>query len=286
MNVLVTGAYGQCGTAIIDHLGDQSEYDFTYLNRSDRPPDHRYGQHDTYVADITDYGAIRPAFDDMDAVVHLAAYANTDGDWEDVFGPNILGMYNVLEAARDATVESFVFGSTNHVQGMYEETLKPEIYRPDFPLTIDANDPVRPDSVYGATKSFGEDLGRYYVESDDWPRRFYTLRIGTVLPHGYDSPCGPAERRVAAGDITRDSHEYQQLVMRTKATWQSRCDFAHLVGCCLRDDEVRYGIFYGISDNDRRWFTIQSARERVGYRPSDNAELHTDQRNDSVDEQG
>ncbi|MBX0325297.1 NAD(P)-dependent oxidoreductase [Halomicroarcula sp. F13] len=272
MNVLVTGAYGRCGTAIIDNLHQSSDYELTYLNRSDRPDDHRYGSFDTHVADVSDYNAIRPAFDGQDAVVHLAAYPYTDGDWSDVFEPNILGMYNVLEAARDAEVESFVFGSTNHVQGLYEAELAPDIYRREHPLLLDHTDPVRPDSFYGATKSFGEDIGRYYAEAMDWPRRFYALRICTVQSAAYDNPYGPAERRVEEGEITRGDAAYQQSVKRTKATWHSRRDFAHLIDCCLQDSDVTYGIFNGVSANDRRWFSIQNARERLGYQPQDNGE--------------
>ncbi|WP_049903763.1 NAD-dependent epimerase/dehydratase family protein [Halococcus agarilyticus] len=272
MNVLVTGAYGRCGTAIIDYLHGLSDYHFTFLNRSDRPADHRYGEFDTYVADITNYEAIRPVFDGQDAVVHLAAYPYVDGDWTDVFEPNVTGMYNVLEATREAEIESFVFGSTNHVQGMYEEEYAPELYQTDYPLRIDHTDPVRPDSFYGATKSFGEDLGRYYVESNEWPTRFYALRICSVLGDGSDTPYAPAEERVESGDLSRDSEEYQQLVMRMKAMWQSRRDFAHLIDCCLSDNDVTYGIFNGVSDNDRRWFSIQNVRNRLGYRPQDNGE--------------
>ena len=272
MNVLVTGSYGRCGTAIIDHLDGTAEYDFTYLNRSDRPSDHPYGEYDTHVANVTDYEAIRPAFDGQDAVVHLAAYPYTDGTWDEVFEPNVIGMYNALEAARDADVESFVFGSTNHVMGLYEEEHAPDLYQPDYGLRLDASDPVRPDSYYGATKSFGESLGRYYAETGDPPRRFYALRIGTVLPDGHDTPYGAAEQRVEKGQIERGSDEYQRLVARTSATWHSRRDFAQQIDCCLRDDTVTFGIYNGVSDNDRRWFSIQTARDEIGYEPLDDAE--------------
>ena len=272
MNVLVTGAYGRCGTAIIDHLDGEPEYDFTYLNRSDRPSDHPYGGYETYVADVTDYEAIRPAFEDQDAVIHLAAYPYTDGTWEDVFEPNIIGMNNVLKATAEAGVESFVFGSTNHVQGMYEEELAPELYQLDYQLELDHTDPVRPDSFYGATKSFGEDLGRYYVEGRERPAQFYALRICSVLPGDRDSPYGRAEQQAADGEMTPDSPQYRTLVHRMKAMWHSRRDFAHLIDCCLQDDDVSYGIFNGVSDNDRRWFSIEEARERLGYHPQDNAE--------------
>lgn len=111
MNVLVTGAYGRCGTAIIDHLHDRDDYEFTYLNRSDRDDSHPYGGYDTVLADVGDYNAIRPAFDGQDAVIHLAAYPETDGTWEQVHDPNIEGMHNVLKAADDAGVETMIFGS-------------------------------------------------------------------------------------------------------------------------------------------------------------------------------
>lgn len=272
MNVLVTGAYGRCGTAIIDHLDE--EYNITYLNRSDRPADHPYGDYDTYVADVSDYDSIRPAFDGQDAVIHLAAYPYVDGSWNDVFKPNILGMYNALEAARDAGVETFVFGSTNHVMGQYEAKHAPEIYQPEHGITIYPTDPVRPDSYYGTTKAFGETLGRQYVETEEfeYPTRFYALRICTVNSKKYDHPYGDAELGVHNGDWERGSEAYERAVGRMKAMWQSRRDFAHQVKCCLLDNSVEFGVFYGVSNNDRRWFSIRNAHERIGYDPVDNAE--------------
>ena len=270
--MLVTGAYGRCGTAIIDHLHDRDEYDFTYLNRSDRPDDHPYGGYDTVVADVTDYEAIRPAFEGQDTVIHLAAYPYPEGGWEDTRDPNVQGMYNVLEAAREAEVETFVFGSTNHVMGMYEEEHAPEIYRPGHGLVLDRTDPVRPDSYYGTTKAFGENLGRQYVENYASPERFYALRICTVNGPEYDHPYGDAEAGVDDGEFERGSDEYERNVARMKAMWQSRRDFAHQIDCCLQADAPGFEIFHGVSDNDRRWFSIERARSLIGYSPEDNGE--------------
>lgn len=275
-NVLVTGAYGRCGTAIIDHLHDHPTYAFTYLNRSDRPADHRYGEYDTHVADVSDYEAMHPAFEGQDAVVHLAAYPYTEGSWDDVLEPNIVGMYNALEAAREAGVETFIFGSTNHVMGMYEEEFAPDLYEHDFDLELDHTDPVRPDSYYGTTKSFGEDLGRYYVENYAYPERFYALRICSVRSPEYDHPYGDALQAVENGEYTRRSEAYDRDVKRMKAMWHSRRDFAHQVECCLRDDSVEFDAFYGVSDNDRRWFDIDHARDVIGYDPRDSAEDWTE----------
>ena len=272
MDVLMTGTYGRCGTAIIDHLHDRAEYDFTYYNRSDRPDDHPYGGYDTVVGNVTDAAKLEEATAGQDAMIHLAAYPYTDGTWEQIFEPNIVGMYNALEAARKNEIESFVFGSTNHVMGMYEIENAPEIYSPDSELVIDHTDPVRPDSYYGASKSFGEDLGRYYVENHEYPKRFYSLRICSVRSAEYDYPYGDAERGVDAGDYERGSDEYEETVARMKAMWQSRRDFAHEIDCCLQDDSVEFDIFSGVSGNQRRWYDLEHARAVIGYDPQDDGD--------------
>lgn len=266
INILLTGAFGRVGTAVIDYLADQNVYNFTYLNRSDRP------QYDTFVADVSDLKSIRPAFENQDAVIHLAGYPETDGRWEEILENNIIGMYNVLEAAKDAGVESFIFGSTNHVVGMYEMENAPAIYDPTFGMTVDHTAPRRPDSYYGSSKSFGEDLGRYYIENYEYPRRFYALRICSVRHEEYDHPYGDAEHGVDKGQFERGSKTYKEQVARMKAMWQSRRDLAHQIECCLEEDSIEFDIFYGVSDNDRRWFDLDHAREVLNYQPQDNAE--------------
>lgn len=271
MDVLATGVYGRCGTALIDHLHDCEEYDFTYYNRSDRPDDHPYGGYDTVVGDVADADALSGAVEGHDAIVHMAAYPYTGGTWGQVFEPNIVGTYNALEAAREHDVESFVFLSSNHALGMYEDEHAPELYEPGYGLVLDRDSPVRPDSFYGASKSFGENLGRYYVENYDYPKRFYALRVCTVNVPAYDHPYGNAEHGVDDGEFERGSAEYDRAVARMKATWQSRRDFAHEVDCCLADDAVEYGVYSGVSDNRNRWFGIEHARAELGYDPRDDA---------------
>ncbi|MEF8851470.1 MAG: NAD(P)-dependent oxidoreductase [Haloarculaceae archaeon] len=269
MNALATGVYGRCGTALVDHLYDRDEYDWTLFNRSDRPDDHPYGGYDTVIGDVTDGAALRAAATGQDAMVHMAAYPYTGGDWDDVHDPNVGGLYNALEAARREKVESVVFLSTNHVMGLYEDEHAPELYEPGYGLVLDATDPVRPDSLYGVTKAFGEALGRYYVETHEYPKRFYALRVCSVRMPEYDHPYGDAEASVDEGEFERDSDTYERQVARMKATWHSRRDFAHQVDRCLRDESVTFDVFHGVSDNTTRWFSIENARARLGYDPQD-----------------
>ena len=270
MKVLVTGAYGRCGTSIIDHLADNDEYDFTYLDREE--PEGRYGGLETHLADVADAEAIDPAFERQDAVVHLAGYPNPDGTWDEILRSNVIGTYNALEAAREHEIETFVFASTNHVMGMYEAEFAPDLYSLEHDLVLGHTDSVRPDSFYGASKSFGEDLGRYYVENYEYPKRFYALRICNVRQREYDHPYASAVRGVEDGRFELRSEEYERRVNHIKAMWQSRRDFAHQIECCLRDDTVEFDIFTGVSKNRRRWFDLEHARTRIGYRPRDESE--------------
>ncbi len=272
MDVLVTGAGGTVGTAITEHLPDDA-YDFTLLDVEELD-----GPGETVVADVRDYEAIRPHFEGQDAVVHLALVQEGDGfdpwtrevGWSADLQSNLEGINNVYEAAVDAGVESIVFASSNHAVGMVEVRNAPAVYH-DEGIVAGHDEPHRPDSRYGVSKSYGEDLGRLAAEAHGV--RFYALRIGSVRDPEYDHPYGDAERGVEAGRWERGSEEYDEQVARMKGLWQSRRDLAHLVECCLRDDTVEWDHFYGVSANDRRWLDdLDYARETVGYEPQDNGE--------------
>jgi dTDP-4-dehydrorhamnose reductase len=146
------------------------------------------------------------------------------------------------------------------------------LYQPEFDLELSREDPIRPDSYYGSSKVFGEAIGRQYTEQDGAPHRFYSLRICSVRHTRYDHPYGDAEQMVDNGETERGSETYRRQVARMKGMWQSRRDFAHMIDCCLRDSTVEFDIFHGVSDNDRRWFDIDHACEKIGYSPQDNGE--------------
>lgn len=284
-NVLVTGPYGEAGEAILNYLAEKDQYDFTYLDRSDRP------DYETFVADIADYEAIRPAFDGQDAVIHLAAQSDAGADFEDIIEPNIIGTYNILRAMKDAGVDKLINASSQRVMGLYEEDHAPELYEEDYPSEFD---PFRlthetlpkPDGYYGASKMFGEHICRTHARRDGAPEQVYSLRISSVRTTEYDHPYGDAERGVDRGEEhavedgvwdqsqtgswERGSEEYEEMVKRLKASWTSQRDFAHLLECCLEDDEVTYDTFYAVSGNDSRWFDIEHAQAVLGYEPRDN----------------
>jgi len=264
MDVIVTGAYGRVGTAVLDHA--TGKFDYVPFDRRDHP------RLDTVVGDVSDLDTVQSVLDSRQAVVHLAANPHVDADWESVLRNNIAGAYNCLEACRQCGVKTAVLASSNHIVGMYEQEHAPSLYEQEYDLFLNHETPVRPDSFYGVSKAFLEALGRYYVENYDSPSHVYALRIGSVRYPEYDHPFGDAERGVEAGRWERGSDEYRREVRRMKATWLSRRDLAQLVECCLRDDDAVFEIFYGVSANDRRWFDIDRPRRLVGYSPRDNGE--------------
>jgi NAD+ dependent glucose-6-phosphate dehydrogenase len=253
--VLVTGARGLIGQVLIERLSDR--YDLVLHSRRPLP---QGGP----TADISDFEAVRMMLADAApyAVIHLAAASSVESPWPEVLRANIVGTYNVFEAARLAGVELVVFASSNHVIGGYELEGSPSLYGLDDDRRYDEHSDLRPDSFYGASKVFGEALGRFY--SERYRLRVVCLRIGSVLKD--DSPAIAARSGSGAWlHLTPD-----QLLMRYQATWLSHRDCAELFACALQSS-VQWAVAYGTSDNRRKIWDLTSARDLLGFHPSDGA---------------
>jgi NAD+ dependent glucose-6-phosphate dehydrogenase len=251
--VLLTGAGGRVGRAILGGLGDR--YDWRLLDREPVPardrPDGIPDEH-VYAADVTDRDALRAAVADVGAVIHLAGDPRPEAPWGSVLRNNIDGTQAVFEAAADAAVERVAFASSNHAVGGYETDARtPAVYRPDDEFRLDGDELPRPANLYGVSKAAGETLGRYYHDQ-----------------HGLSVVC------VRIGNLTRGHppRDYE----RGQAMWLSGRDCAHLFDRCLRAD-YGYEIVYGISDNERRYHSLERARAVLGYEPQDDsADYHLD----------
>lgn len=239
--VLLTGASGRVGEAIIARLGDAYEWRLLDREPPTGDPDHEY-----VVADVTDEDAVREAMTGVERVVHLAGDPRPEAPWDSVLTNNIDGTQTVFEAAADADVEKFVFASSNHAVGAYETDERvPDIYRSHDDFRLDGAELPRPSNLYGVGKAAGETLGRFY--HDTYGMRVVCVRIGNLTE----------------GHPPKD---YE----RGQAMWLSYRDCAHLFECCLEAD-YEYEIVYGISDNDRKYYSIERAREVLGYDPQDNS---------------
>lgn len=233
--VLITGAAGRIGYRLCQDL--REVYDLRAMYHHTIP---EKKEPDYVIADIADFEQVRSAMQGMDAVVHMAADPSMSASWEAVLSKNIIGTYNIYETARLEGAKRIVFGSTNHVVGYYE------IEKASY---VDHLMPVRPDSLYGVSKEFGETLGRFYV--DKYGMEIICLRIGSAV-----ETIKPSE-----GD-------------RILATWLSPRDMAQLVRRSIETHGIRFDIFNAISGNTRRFWDISHAQEVLGYAPEDNAEDH------------
>ncbi|MFE7284946.1 NAD-dependent epimerase/dehydratase family protein [Streptomyces noursei] len=227
--VLLTGAAGGVGT-LVRALLPPYGYRLRLFDR--RPID---GEPDAITAELADTEALRAAVHGVDAVVHLAGIS-LEAPFEEILRANIEGTYRLYEAAREAGVRRVVFASSNHAVGF---TPRP----PDGSAAIPVDTPHRPDTFYGLSKGFGEDLAALY-----WDRHgieTVSLRIGSCFP--------------------------EPTTVRMLSLWLSPADCARLLHAALTADGVGHTVAYASSANTRLWWDLSSARA-LGYDPQDDSE--------------
>ncbi len=247
--VLVTGLSGVVGSAMRDELEDR--YELSSLSRygADGIPDGR-----NHKGNISDLDSVIPAFEGQDVVVHLAADRSAAADWESALRNNFVGTYNVFEAARIAGVKRVVYGSSQHSTGgfyldePYRHIMAGEFDKVKRPYALlDETIPIRPSGYYGASKAYGEALGSYY--NDYHSLSSIHVRIGWTI--STDDP------GFAGGAL---------------ALWLSHRDTAQMhVKAIDAPDDLRYTVVYATSDNYWKIFSLDRAREQLGYQPQDDA---------------
>lgn len=244
--VLITGAAGLIGRILWKSLAAHFE-----LVGIDTRPDPNAA---IVEGNMLDREIVCRLMDGASAVIHLGASSDVAAPWERLVAPNIEGTRSVLEMARESGVKRFVFASSNHVTGLYENDMP---YRAIVEGDHDGLDPgcldrithewpIRPDSAYGASKAFGEALGRYYAEI--FGIEVICLRIGTV--NEQDRPQSP----------------------RHYATLLTHRDLTALIEACLSVENVPYAIMYGASANTWSIWDLEEPRQVLGWIPGDNAE--------------
>jgi nucleoside-diphosphate-sugar epimerase len=262
MKIFITGGCGQCGSALATLPQHK-----VFFDRKQCSDD--LNGFDFIQGDLQDASELTEAMDGCKFVIHLAAASETNSSWDEVLKSNIIGTKNILDAAKLSGVDRVIYASTNHVVGMYELDNAPEIYELGYKKKLTRDAEIRPDSLYGVSKAFGEQLGRYYSEIGG--PKFYAVRIGALVRE--DHPYAHAERGVLSGKWSRNSPQYDLMVKRLKSLWISKRDFRQLITLCLYYDGPSFDIFYGVSDNHRKWLDIEYARTALGYKPQDNAEI-------------
>jgi len=231
--VLLTGAAGGVGKRLRTILAGR--YPELVLSDIRRPDDLLDGEIFKQ-ADLADPDQVAEIVDGVDGIIHLGGLP-FEYEWEKMLQANIVGTFNMFEAAHQAGVKRMVFASTNQVVGFYTR---------DRRFGIDV--PLRPSSRYGVTKAFGESLAALYA--DKHGMRALCIRIGRVA------------------DLPED--------VRRLALWVKPEDLAQLMCIGLEHPDIHYDIVYGISHNERSWYDNSRAYE-LGYVPEGRAEDHVAQ---------
>jgi len=226
--ILLTGAAGGLGRVLRERLRRYAGV----LRVSDTAPlgEPREGE-EAIVCDLADAVAVDALVAGVEVIVHLGG-VSVERPFEEVLPANIQGAYHLYEAARRHGVRRIVFASSNHVTGFYRQG-----------EVIDANAPQRPDSYYGLSKVFGEQLARFYF--DRYGIESVCVRIGSSFPE-------PKDRRMLATWLGYD--DLEQLVRRAM--------FVPRVGCT---------IVYGVSANRDCWWDNAHAAH-LGYVPTQTSE--------------
>ena len=229
--VLITGAAGGIGSRLRQLL--KGIYPDIRLSDVKRPAD--LSADETFVeADLANAAEVENAVAGVDGIVHLGGFS-VEGPWDTILQANIIGCYNLFEAARRHRVERVVFASSNHVVGFYPRQRR---------IGVDAA--LRPDSRYGVSKAFGEAVAA--LDAFKSGLRVTCIRIGNF------------------GDVPVDR--------RRLSIWIAPQDLLQLIRIGLEHPEIRYEIFYGVSDNARGWWDNSTAF-RLGYRPQGRSEEHS-----------
>ncbi len=224
--VLITGAAGDVGSHLRRELAGRYR-----LRTSDKRPLKPAKGERFMKADVSKMADALRITKGVDAIVHLGGYS-VEGPWPAILQANIVGCYNVFEAARRNGVKRIVFPTSNHAVGFYRRD-----------QTIDHRVYPKPDSRYGVSKVFGEALGSLYA--DKYGLQVLMIRIGNVNPAPLDK--------------------------RRLSIWCSPRDLAQLVSIGIEHPEIRFEIVYGVSGNQRSWYDNSNA-VRLGYRPHDDSE--------------
>ena len=166
-----------------------------------------------------------------DVIVHFGAYSN-EGPFQEILKANILGAYNILKSAKKHKIKRIIFASSIHSVGMYQ-----------VDQNINHKVMHKPDTFYGLSKSFGENLAQMY-----WDKC------------GIECLC---IRILSCAKVTSK---------RSLSTWLSYDDLIRIVIQSIKIKKLGFEIIYGVSKNKRSTIDNTNAVKKLKMKIKDNAE--------------
>lgn len=227
--IVLTGAAGSLGTSLREPLSRLCD---SLLSTDIRPATGPLLPNEAWaVADLSQMDQVAALMDGVEMVVHFGAIVD-EVPFDQIWGPNFVGSYNIWESAFRAGARRIVYASSIHAVGMHETS-----------AGIDTDAAHRPDTFYGLAKCFTEDLGRLY-----WEKRSLESVHLRILS------CTPEPQNI-----------------RALGTWLSHRDMVQLVERAIDTPITGFTVAYGVSANTRAPVS-NARVPFLGYRPVDNAE--------------
>jgi len=240
--VILLGAAGRIGEGFKEEYLENKEYQNAYeliLGVHNK----RFKDKDFKVRSfsLSDYKSVKKALSDIDIVINMAANPDPNAKFEDLVKPNLIGAYNVFEAARTSKCSRVIFASSVHAIEGYSKSYK-----------VGGDDTPKPEDLYGATKAFGEALCHRF--SSEFSLSCLAIRIGAYTSN--DKMKSVCFKR-----------KYYRHVI-------SQRDMGSLLHkCIIAPKNVKYGVLSGISNNKRGDMDLKLAKKLVGYVPKDNIDV-------------
>jgi UDP-glucose 4-epimerase len=253
VRVLITGGSGFLGLHLGRRLADRG-HGVTLFDLA--PPDSAGSSSvgipaDLVEGDIADYDLVRSVIDQrkVEAVIHLAALLTDPCARDPVLGTqvNCLGAAAVFRASAETGVRKVVYGSSVAV------------FRPSNVPPDDADPPVNPPSIYGATKLFAENLAQVIAKAH--PQTMLTgLRFGWVYGPGRTRGWNILQEVVESFALERETVHYPDY--QSKNDWTYVEDAARAVEACLDAGRLSMPIYNIPGDYRGIWEAVAHLQRR------------------------
>jgi nucleoside-diphosphate-sugar epimerase len=264
--ILVTGATGYIASQVLPAF--REKYELILLDAKEADPRGKKvpGLNIANLVD-PDFEKYQGYFQGIDTAVHLGHHREPleGGGFRPMHmrsyqleRTNVDMAYNVYKLSHDAGVRRVVMASSNHAADWYEHLIHQglmDMVSPDiFPLS---------DNFYGWAKAAYEHIG-FIFAIGHFGRKLEVIHIRIGAPRElnyrqYDNNVAGYKRDLGAYISERD---LQQLFM--KSIEEGKIENEH---------GIPFQIFYGVSDNARKFWSIVNARKVIGYAPDDDSEV-------------
>ena len=180
---------------------------------------------------IKNFKEVNKILKKTDLIIHFGGYSN-EGPFQEILDSNILGPYNIWKSAKKNKIKRIIFASSIHSVGMYRvnEAINHKVMH-------------KPDTFYGLSKCFGENLAQMYW--DKCGIECLTIRI------------------LSCAKVTSK---------RSLSTWLSYDDLIRIVIQSTKIKKLGFEIIYGVSNNKRLNVDNTNATKKLKINIKDNAE--------------